>query len=1595
MSTVCTAVKQSHPPTGVTRARPCCFTGRGTPNLVLAKNNVIEVYQLRVESDRSQDNKISYANLELVKDSTLNGSVRQLEVIRPAGSATDWLLMLFNDAQLAAVTWDPYKYNFSTVAIRNYEDPQLLLTKAMAAVPAPMLRVDPQQRCAAVVFYGNLLRILPMENFDSDTHAQDSEFTINLEEIGVRHVKDIVFLDGNLEPTIAILFEFKGTWTGRLKSDRSTCAVRTLSLSLATKSFTDIWSENDLPYNCSKLCAVAHPIGGTLLLSTNTIWYLNSSTRLAVAVNEFGLDDLKASNINGDLGSTNDLSDAAISLHASCVTFLSPLRALLNLYRGEMYCVELLTEVREVVGIAINRDKASILASCACKLSNEFVFLGSRLGDSMLLEFSEHVETDAAETDESSAVSAFNATNIAPSVKEQLHMILMNLRVELDKATSKVDAGTALAQSAPQLESFLSEHGQDNTGLAVFCAGLLKGCGWSLELNSWLDGTKHEPKSEPAPAADEEGEGSEGMKTDQSENAPSEEEKWDGSEATAALDEGVSQLSAFKRRRVGQEVSALDDDDLFVASDQVQSKTLAVQEITKMRRDGTSYVKSTRTFAYKFWDNLHNIGPLADFVIGNSGAESSTPGSSQESARLTQDELVTCSGYGKNGAVFVLNRDVRPEIVHKIDLGALGLSPRAVWSVRHNGTQEKWSKAAAAEGEDAAADEEEDEYRYQAFVILSLDNADPEAMSTVILEAGRHGLNSMDEDTEHGFVMDEETVLAGNVAEDKFIVQVCRNQVVLLDDELKADTFRLEQPNDVMADMAVFIESATISDPYIVLRTSDSRAVFLSVDAEIGKFVPVKVDFGEPDITTVSLFSDIESLWSNAWAGDQLAGPSPDDSPMGVKLEMKSIGGAKKAKADPSSGSGGAKSALTALMGGGDEDDDDDLFAGASAPAANSGSALQALSVDDDDDDDDLFADDAPAAVLPPKVEEASGAAEDAMDEDVAVANCHFCLVSRSGGRLEIYRVTKEPTIGLGLVFECDRLTQGLFVLSDDRVEPQAAEGGASVRGGVFSPQAQRGAGSPTAPKGDGPLLVRQGSARQTVDVAEMHMHVLMDVKGCENGARPLLAVVLTTGEVLLYRAFSYAAVAGKAPPGSPQPFGFSIIQHDHNFAPTKAERDLKQRQATAAAARGVSTQPYTARVFPFVGVGKTEEWGYNGLFVGGARPAWIFCDHDAVRVHPMLSEGSITSFAALHNIHCSQGFVELTADKMLKVCKLPQEVQFGGPWPYRKVVLKDGPTWYTPHRVAFHRTSRTYAILCSKSIAMDKPMPDEDVDEDGIVTSNVGDEGPAASRLPRYSEQYEVRILSPKNDWGVVDKFEFEPDEHGLCMEALYLQESDFRSMERKAALIAIGTGWVQGEAKSCKGRLLLLEIEDTLSGPRISLHVEKEEKGPVSAIAQVQKQYIAASAGTAIDPTHRGCTILIHKWGFNTDNAPKLDPAAFFHCHSYVATLSTICGTGFIIFGDIYKSVHCLQWREKGKKLELLARDYWPLEVTASGFALDGSKRLNIIVADAKQNLQILTLPAGESGKAGKGRLQSVSQIHLGTTVQKFVLRAQVTSG
>ena len=493
----------------------------------------------------------------------------------------------------------------------------------------------------------------------------------------------------------------------------------------------------------------------------------------------------------------------------------------------------------------------------------------------------------------------------------------------------------------------------------------------------------------------------------------------------------------------------------------------------------------------------------------------------------------------------------------------------------------------------------------------------------------------------------------------------------------------------------------------------------------------------------------------------------------------------------------------------------------------------------------------------------------------------HFCVVSRPGGQLELYLIVEgEEATRLELVFECEEVPRTLSNLYDTRTPADAF------------------ADLPASPLPSSPgdrkssILTRTLSGTVTTDIVELQMSIVD-----EDLTRPMLVCVFETGAVVLHRAYSFESNAT----GQGGAFGFTRIEHDHQFGPTKDQYQAQEETAET------ESSMRTPRIVPFSSVGGTEDGdGYSGFFICGARPAWVISEREAVRVHPMMTDGQVKSFTSLNTVNCGQGFVTLNHRSQLKVCRLPTEVQFGGPWPCRKIALKA-----TPHKIVFHEQTQTYAVITSTLVQADKPAPVEVVDENGIIVSNeaVEDDGPKAKRLARVAEQFELRILSPQLEWDTVDTYGFQPDEHVLAITAVKLTCAT-RVTQKDAAvhnMVAIGTAQCEGEDKTCKGRIILLDIESTLSGPRIVEGYVKEEKGPITALAQLHSCYVIATAGTAIDPTHRGTTIIVHKFKVDEqDNGKgKLSPAAFYHCQIYVSTLCTLPRSSIILYGDAFKSV------------------------------------------------------------------------------------------
>ncbi|KAJ3757844.1 CPSF A subunit region-domain-containing protein [Lentinula raphanica] len=207
-------------------------------NLVVARSNLLRVFEVR-------DEKFYH-----IRTHRLHGIVTGLEGVKVVGSLEDGrdrLLVGFKDAKIALLEWSDALYDFTTVSIHTYERaPQCLDIKSSFRA---LLRVDPVSRCAALLLPQDALAILPFQQHeDLIQPAQGDQMDIDPESGGdrsgipyfssyildfpqsvspsIHNIIDFVFLPGFHNPTIAVLFNERPTWTGRLKEAKNTCGLR-------------------------------------------------------------------------------------------------------------------------------------------------------------------------------------------------------------------------------------------------------------------------------------------------------------------------------------------------------------------------------------------------------------------------------------------------------------------------------------------------------------------------------------------------------------------------------------------------------------------------------------------------------------------------------------------------------------------------------------------------------------------------------------------------------------------------------------------------------------------------------------------------------------------------------------------------------------------------------------------------------------------------------------------------------------------------------------------------------------------------------------------------------------------------------------------------------------------------------------------------------------------------------------------------------------------------------------------------------------------------------------------------------------------------
>ncbi|KAF0694846.1 Aste57867_14310 [Aphanomyces stellatus] len=425
----------------------------------------------------------------------------------------------------------------------------------------------------------------------------------------------------------------------------------------------------------------------------------------------------------------------------------------------------------------------------------------------------------------------------------------------------------------------------------------------------------------------------------------------------------------------------------------------------------------------------------------------------------------------------------------------------------------------------------------------------------------------------------------------------------------------------------------------------------------------------------------------------------------------------------------------------------------------------------------------------------------------------------------------------------------------------------------------------------------------------------------------------------------------------------------------------------------------------------------HSGVFFRGASPMWIWNSRGLTGLSPMVVPSSkrnqvpVLCWTAFHHWNCPEGFVYFHSDGMLRVCEVPPKaiVNENGCVVQK---LNFGKTIHHLVHIGCHGTGAvqealqvpTYAVVVSQSVApplnegLDNEVEDE-AEDDGYTAPKPGEvlEGMEQTDFCGVmDEQYELQLIQSMDGQLMkesVFSIQMERYEVVLTIKVMYLSDAPVlvpqEWKQKRKPYVIIGTGVVgpNGEDENGKGRLLVYEVDyaqytnaQGVTGkklPKLKLIYAKEHKqGGISMVSQLGAYVLAAV----------GSKLIVYEL-----KGGQLVGCAFFDAQLYIVSLNVI--KSYILYGDLYKSVHFLLWKPQEKTIIMLAKDYEPLSLTTTEVSVMDTQ-LGLIACDMQSNVHVLQYEPTHVESRGGQRLLRTSDFHVGARVTSLLRKRVVES-
>lgn len=313
----------------------------------------------------------------------------------------------------------------STVSLHTFErskEVSLALGDGYSSLSAEtttssaILRSDPTNKLAVLSLPGEAIAMIPfvqdlMEHEDLLEHGGDDSMPSYAREVPylpsyvlpndslrppitgttgttmdarkLRNIRDLAFLHGFNDPTLAILYEPRPHWVGRLGTEKDSYALDILTMDVITRSYPSLATVTSLPCDALYLSSCPAEIGGMLLVCSSSLIHIDQSgKKTIVSINGWFQ---KISNL---IPSRKDAESLMLELNGSHIAW-NKLIPILVLADGTTYHLGIKMDGRSVSDIEIHpahtfRSKKLARPSAIVAVGNEGVFVASATGDSEL-----------------------------------------------------------------------------------------------------------------------------------------------------------------------------------------------------------------------------------------------------------------------------------------------------------------------------------------------------------------------------------------------------------------------------------------------------------------------------------------------------------------------------------------------------------------------------------------------------------------------------------------------------------------------------------------------------------------------------------------------------------------------------------------------------------------------------------------------------------------------------------------------------------------------------------------------------------------------------------------------------------------------------------------------------------------------------------------------------------------------------------------------------------------------------------------------------------------------------------------------------------